>query len=121
MTLYRIYGRRRWCGRRVLLYIGRTINPVDARLFQHSRSQPWWGDARRVRTKEYSDEAGLIAAEREAIRAENPLHNVVRFTRPDDAGPFWGWPEVPELTTEETTYWHAQLCNRGRRTGDRTT
>lgn len=58
-----------------LLYIGLTVNP-GRRLDKHRATQPWWPDVARVELERFPDHQTLRAAEREAIEAEKPLHNI---------------------------------------------
>jgi predicted GIY-YIG superfamily endonuclease len=78
LTLYRLYGRLD------LLYIGITSRgPV--RLVEHSRTKPWWPQVRRVTFEPCQDRQTAMAREAEAIRSENPRHNVQHNTISSDA------------------------------------
>lgn len=68
--LYRIYADK------TLLYVGVSVDP-EARMSKH-RLRPWWRTATAIRIERRSSRADALAAEREAILAENPLHNVAR-------------------------------------------
>ena len=61
-----------------LLYIGAT-NSWSQRKCHHRRETPWWPDVAAVTREPYPNRALALAAERAAIRAENPLHNVERY------------------------------------------
>ncbi|MFF7445491.1 MULTISPECIES: GIY-YIG nuclease family protein [unclassified Streptomyces] len=66
-ALYRLYGPEG------LLYVGITICPLT-RIRTHLREQPWGSRVIAVRI-DYPDDPE--AAERRAVRAEQPRHNVV--------------------------------------------
>lgn len=57
-----------------LLYVGCTSN-IEKRLKEH-RLKPWFDSVDRVQTDAFPDRAAALDAEREAIRAECPRHNV---------------------------------------------
>lgn len=69
-TLYRFYDRED-----ALLYIGLTINP-GRRMEKHRATKPWWSDVARIEMEQHLDAASLANAERAAIVAERPLHNI---------------------------------------------
>lgn len=71
-TLYRLYD-----GAGVLLYVGISSN-FSGRLAQHGRDKQWWESVASVRVEHYPDRASVEAAERVAIAAELPLHNIRR-------------------------------------------
>jgi predicted GIY-YIG superfamily endonuclease len=58
-----------------LLYIGMTRNP-GRRLEKHSGDKSWWSDVARIDMEHYPTVAALRDAERQAIRAEHPTHNI---------------------------------------------
>lgn len=60
----------------VLLYIGITADP-GSRWKQHRDDKPWWVDVGNITVETYPDRTSVLAAERAAILAEKPLHNVV--------------------------------------------
>lgn len=64
---------RHWQGER-LLYIGITGNPKQ-RLEQHKAKSVWAGQITRVDVQWLASRDDAIAAERDAIKAENPLFN----------------------------------------------
>lgn len=66
-----------------LLYVGITLDP-GARWKAHSKDKPWWADVARVTIEEHPDRVSVLEAERTAIIAEKPLHNVVHNTSPRD-------------------------------------
>ena len=59
-----------------LLYIGITLNP-GARWKQHRADKPWWTDVATVTVETHPDRTSVLEAERTAILAEHPLHNVI--------------------------------------------
>jgi hypothetical protein len=75
-TLYRLYD-----AAGVLLYVGVATNP-GGRLKDHAKGKPWWPDVADVRVELYGTTKDTAQAERTAVRAENPKHNVVRFKPP---------------------------------------
>lgn len=83
-TLYRFFD-----ADDTLLYVGMTINP-GRRLEKHRATQPWWPDVARIDMEQHPDEVTLRRAEREAIKAENPLHNVrMNGKAPGRVGAIW--------------------------------
>jgi predicted GIY-YIG superfamily endonuclease len=58
-----------------LLYIGVTCNP-PSRWESHRSDKPWWPLVARKELTTYPDRSAALTAEREAIVAERPLHNV---------------------------------------------
>lgn len=70
-TLYRFYDRTN-----VLLYIGITVN-LEERIKQHAGDKDWWPrvDRAATRIEFHNSRSAALAAEREAIKAEQPLHN----------------------------------------------
>lgn len=59
-----------------LLYIGITANPSE-RLRQHSKEKPWWHTITHISLECFPDKHSVLTAEREAILAEKPRHNIV--------------------------------------------
>ena len=70
-TLYRFFDESG-----ALLYVGITGNPAK-RLSQHRREKDWWDSVSRVEMQRFASREELEAAERAAVIAEKPLHNVV--------------------------------------------
>lgn len=58
-----------------LLYIGVTCNP-SSRWESHRSDKPWWPLVARRELTAYQDRSAALTAERKAIVAERPLHNV---------------------------------------------
>ena len=71
----RSYVYRMWDKNGVLLYIGKSNNPLN-RWKQH-RKKPWFEQVARFEYEPHPDEASAYAAEREAIKTEHPLYNIV--------------------------------------------
>jgi predicted GIY-YIG superfamily endonuclease len=69
-TLYRFYDQDD-----NLLYVGISAD-LARRLDQHARAKPWWTDVALVRVQHHPDRATVAAAERHAIRTEQPRYNV---------------------------------------------
>lgn len=70
-ALYRFYDR---AGE--LLYVGITRDP-GARWSRHAADKPWWHQVQRIAIEPMPDRAIALAAERDAIKAENPRYNIV--------------------------------------------
>lgn len=70
-TLYRFYD-----ADDRLLYIGISERGPE-RWKAHRKDKPWWGELARTTTEHYETRAEALEAERAAIIAEKPLHNVV--------------------------------------------
>lgn len=68
-TLYRLYD-----GNDHLLYVGTSVDPQN-RWEQHAREKLWWSSVSRATVDWHPDRTSAMAAERAAIKAENPLHN----------------------------------------------
>ena len=78
-VLYRFYS-----AENELLYVGITVN-APARFAQHRAEKPWWLSVARIELEQHPDRDTVLAAERAAIIAERPLHNVVHNTGTKDA------------------------------------
>jgi predicted GIY-YIG superfamily endonuclease len=75
-ALYRLYD-----ADRKLLYIGISQNP-DVRWGQHSQNKPWWSSVE-VREIEWHETRALAAAaEKAAIKTEQPYWNLNHAARP---------------------------------------
>jgi hypothetical protein len=59
-----------------LLYVGITTD-VDVRLGEHRREAPWFAAMARLDVEWFPDRLGAEGAEREAIRTEHPMWNIV--------------------------------------------
>jgi predicted GIY-YIG superfamily endonuclease len=70
-ALYRFFS-----GDDELLYIGISLEPA-ARWGQHRADKPWWSEVATVTVETVADRELALAAEREAIIAEQPRYNVV--------------------------------------------
>lgn len=69
-----------------LLYIGITMNPAN-RWDRHSDDKPWWSQVARIAIETLPSRADALDAERRAIQAEQPLHNVIHNVRKVSAAP----------------------------------
>jgi predicted GIY-YIG superfamily endonuclease len=58
-----------------LLYVGISCKPIT-RLKQHEHDASWAAQIARVEIEQFADRAAALEAERNAIRAEKPKHNV---------------------------------------------
>lgn len=103
-ALYRFFD----AGNR-LLYIGLTLDP-GSRWKGHARDKPWWLDVHTVTIEHFPDRPSVERAEKAAIKAEAPRHNVVH-NRPT-AGPS-PRPDVPAVATRPSR--SAQPDRRPRR------
>lgn len=74
-ALYRFYD-----ATGTLLYIGITLDP-GSRWRSHAQDKPWWHDVADIRLELHPDRDSVLEAERAAIIAEHPLHNVVHNRR----------------------------------------
>jgi predicted GIY-YIG superfamily endonuclease len=70
-TLYRFFATD---GR--LLYIGITANAKN-RWEQHEWSKSWWLEAGDCKIEHYPNRAAVLDAEEAAIKAEQPIHNIM--------------------------------------------
>lgn len=68
-TVYRLFDAE---GR--LLYVGTSVHP-QKRWEQHATTKPWWSAVHHAAVVWLSSRDAALAAEREAIVAEGPLHN----------------------------------------------
>lgn len=67
----------------VLLYVGQSISATK-RFKSHKKTASWFLDIARVEIENFEDRQAALDAEREAIKSERPLFNVlgaVRFLR----------------------------------------
>ncbi|WP_460625182.1 GIY-YIG nuclease family protein, partial [Kitasatospora kifunensis] len=69
-ALYRFYN-----DRGQLLYTGITNDP-GRRFTEHAKAKHWWTDIRGISVDWYDNRDSVLAAEKRAIRIENPEHNV---------------------------------------------
>ncbi|GJF06569.1 GIY-YIG nuclease family protein [Pseudonocardia sp. D17] len=58
-----------------LLYVGITNDPTR-RFEQHRSTKPWWTEVATVRIEQHASRSKALAAERAAIVAEHPIHNI---------------------------------------------
>jgi predicted GIY-YIG superfamily endonuclease len=70
-ALYRFYD-----ASDVLLYVGITVDP-GARFKKHGGDKPWWSEVDRISIDHFATRQEALAAERKAIKEEQPLHNVI--------------------------------------------
>jgi hypothetical protein len=95
-TLYRFFD-----SGGTLLYVGITSCGA-ARWSEHSRVQTWWEEVATATVEHYATRHLAAEAERAAIRAEHPKHNVVRYIR------------SPLRLTDEDLEWSADEIARDR-------
>lgn len=60
----------------VLLYVGIALSPAS-RTSQHRRNASWFSQVARIEIEWFISREGAELAEREAIRTENPIFNLV--------------------------------------------
>jgi len=58
-----------------LLYIGITVG-IRSRLMKHEVEKSWYGEIARISVEHFPNRLAVLAAEKAAIQAEKPLHNV---------------------------------------------
>jgi hypothetical protein len=59
-----------------LLYVGITCNP-SPRFKKHALEKDWWADVARIAIEHFPDRTSALNAERKAIQAEKPSHNIM--------------------------------------------
>ena len=64
-----------------LLYVGISVDP-GKRFAQHRSDKAWWSDVRTMNVQPMPNRRAALDAEREAIKNERPLHNVVHNETP---------------------------------------
>jgi predicted GIY-YIG superfamily endonuclease len=75
-ALYRFYD-----ATNALLYIGITNN-LTRRIDEHDEDKPWYQHVARVTVEHHPSRGAALDAEKAAIKAEKPRHNVVHNRRP---------------------------------------
>jgi hypothetical protein len=70
-TLYRMHD-----GFGRLLYVGRTINPIE-RMRDHRLGKDWWPRVAAILLEQFDTLEELVEAEAEAIRTEHPIYNIM--------------------------------------------
>jgi hypothetical protein len=76
-----------------LLYVRISKNPV-IRMYQHSQKARWYEEVSSSTVKWFRSREYAIDAELEAIRHENPIHNVKHAVQPRTVGAaVWGFSE----------------------------
>ncbi|MEQ8511188.1 MAG: hypothetical protein RLN67_02400 [Algiphilus sp.] len=79
-TLYRYFD-----AENRLLYVG-VANDFEARDRAHRSASPWYQQKAQATTTQFPTRAEALAAERQAVRNESPLHNEQGATRDSDGG-----------------------------------
>ncbi len=93
--LYRLYS-----ASGVLLYVGIADN-IPSRLKQHSKDKPWWPEVTSTAFQQFATRAEAEAAEKAAIRTEQPAHNVVHNRQRK---------RPPATFAERHINWMCELC-----------
>lgn len=85
-----------------LLYVGVGYD-VSARCRQHKRKKDWWSEVVRGSVTTYPTRRDALVAERDAIDAENPRHNVMPGGEFDQAASWPGsdWTQSDPTATRE--------------------
>ena len=81
-----------------LLYVGISFSAI-ARAAQHREDKGWWQDVARMHVEHLPTRSEAVAAERQAIQSEQPLHNVMHNGKATFIGR--GAP------------WKCEVCRRG--------
>lgn len=89
-TLYRFFD-----ADQRLLYVGVTLNRRQLRRWsEHAGTKDWWTDVASTTVTHYPSRDQALRAEADAIRSENPLHNISGRPRPMP-------PPTPTRSVEE--------------------
>jgi predicted GIY-YIG superfamily endonuclease len=75
-AVYRFYA-----ADETLLYVGVTQR-FGTRWSNHAKGKPWWPQVARQAVVWYDTRAEALAIETEAIKTENPVHNVLHIPKP---------------------------------------
>ena len=106
-TLYRFYNTDD-----ELLYVGISEHG-PARWKAHRKDKPWWTDVARTTTEHHDTRQAALDAERAAIKAEKPRHNVVHNRGDVGPDPDGEWrftdPSGREHTSDLTLHWELAL------------
>ena len=93
-----------------LLYIGVTVDP-GKRMSAHCHGKSWWQSVHNITMQNFSSSSDLMCAEREAIKAEDPIYNVVHSRRKRRRRSQWGAqdlvppaPPTAPLTPQEACW-----------------
>ena len=76
---------RHWDKDGTLLYVGISLSAL-ARLGQHAEHAHWFKSIASVTIEHFETRADALAAERTAIRSEEPLHNLIRYKEAEAFG-----------------------------------
>jgi hypothetical protein len=95
-----------------LLYIGITADP-GARWKQHAGDKPWWSTVANITVEAFPSREAVLEAERAAILAERPRHNVVH-NRGTDTGRTIETPQLDRLAPFQPGDWAALGLQDGR-------
>lgn len=109
----------------VLLYVGISAC-LSSRLAKHSGGKPWWYDVATIELEFFPNRQVALDAERRAIIAEKPAHNVTH-NRPNaqavlkapEAPEAWWWPDsnlrTKDLPPKRTYPWPAEKPEKERK------
>jgi len=93
----------------VLLYVGVTANILN-RTACHSSATQWFKDISRIDIKHFEKESDAHAAERKAIRTENPKHNIQHTAN----SAYVGFSRIGISFVKETGKWSARFTQHGK-------
>lgn len=107
LALYRFYN-----DSGQLLYVGITNDPAR-RLGEHADSKSWWPTVRGITIDWYDTRAMVTAAEKRAIRVENPLYNVQHKPDIPRLGNYIDGMSSPDIDLYEDIAGHYREIFRG--------
>lgn len=92
-----------------LLYVGITRDPAS-RIAQHGAEKPWWHVVANVTLEWHDSRQEALDAERAAIIAEQPAHNVIHnLRRPKVMGTGRHCPDLCEQCSRIMSPWRANV------------
>lgn len=92
LALYRLYA-----ADGTLLYVGIT-HSLSARFAEHALEKPWWPEVARKTVAWCNSRTDALRAEAQAIKDEDPVHNIVRPLRERIGGADRHKPEDTPVT-----------------------
>lgn len=81
-----------------LLYVGITMNPA-ARWPKHSSGKHWWTEVETITLETFASREAVLAAEREAIKTEQPRYNITHAEK-----------IAPPTPAPERLSWRCEEC-----------
>jgi len=89
-----------------LLYVGISLSAIG-RAAQHRSEKNWWCDVARMHVEHLPTRSTAMHAEREAIRSERPIHNVVHNRETTRRR------HVANTSPKQMNPWACMYCGRG--------